>query len=71
MIGAVIAYLGGDCVNPPIGQATANCANDSNVCALAVRHLAGVVTKIELAAIATKVGFAHMVIGADHAALEN
>jgi hypothetical protein len=56
---------------PPIGEAATDHAFDDQICALPVVHVAGVVAQIELAAVAAKVGFAKVVIGADHAALED
>ena len=65
------ANLGGEAINPPIGQATAYSALQDGRSALAIVHIAGVVAQIELGTVAAKVRLAHMVIGADHAALEN
>ncbi len=69
MIGGAI--LGGEFISPPIGQALAFHALQNDAGAFAVAHSAGVVAKVELAAVAAKVRFAHVVIGADHAALED
>ena len=63
--------LGGESINPPIGQALADAALERQRGALAVRHGARIVAEIELAAVTAQVGFAHVVIGADHAALED
>lgn len=71
MMGGAAYSLGGECVRPPIGKATAFHALEDDSGAFAVRHFAGVVAQIEFAAVAVQMGRAQMVIGADHAALEN
>ena len=63
--------LGGEQTSPPIGEALAFHAFDDDRGALAIGHAASVVAQIELAAVAAKVSLAHVMIGADHAALEN
>lgn len=63
--------LGGESINPPIGQALTLGPFQDKGCALAVCHVAGVVAKVELFAVAAKVRFAHVMIDTDHAALEN
>ena len=55
----------------PVHEALAACALDRFNRALAVSQLAGVVAEIEFAAVPRQMGFAHVVIGADHAALED
>ncbi len=65
------AILGGEFISPPIGQALALHTLQNDAGALAVAHGAGVVAKIELTAVAAKVSLAHVVIGADHATLED
>ena len=65
------AVLGGEPVNPPIGQATANAALQDQCSALPVVHIAGVVAQIELGTVAAKVRLTHMVIGANYTAFEN
>ena len=42
------AVLGGDCVNPPIGQALASDTNEGDWSALLLRHSAGIVVKVGL-----------------------
>ena len=65
------ASLGGESTNPPIGQAATLAALQDHRGVLAVVQLAGVVAKVELPAVAAKVRFAHVVISADDAALED
>lgn len=67
----ITAALGGDCTSPPIGEALAFRSGKNSGGAFAIAHFAGVIAKIELFAVATKVRFAHVVIGSDHAPLEN
>jgi len=67
----MLATLGGEFVSPPIGEAATDAAFEDFVSACRIRQLAGVVAQIELRTVAAKVGFAHVVIGADHAALED
>lgn len=64
-----MAVLGREAINPPIGQATSFAALENECSALAIGHSAGVIAKGELAGMAATVGFAHRVIGADHARL--
>jgi hypothetical protein len=59
------------CVSPPIGEALASGTEKGCVSAHSVVLLAGVVAKVELCGVAGKVRFAHVVIGADHATLED
>jgi hypothetical protein len=59
------------CVSPPIGQTLANRPHEGRVSALGIVHLAGVVAEVELGGVSSKVRLAHVVIGADHAALED
>ena len=54
-----------------ICQALADCADNGKVSAFGIGDLAGVVAEIELAAVAAEMRFAHVVIGADHTALED
>ena len=63
--------LGGESINPPIGQALALGSFERKRSALPIRHSASIVTEVELAAVAAKVRLAHVVISADHAALED
>jgi len=65
------ASLGGELVSPPIGEAATLATLEDQGGALAIVHVAGVVAQIELGAVAAKVCFTHVVIGADHAALED
>ena len=65
------AILGGEFISPPIGQALALHALQDDASAVAVAHGAGVIAKVELAAVAAQVSLAHVVVGADHAALED
>ena len=58
-------------IRPPIGEAFASNALERNVRALVVRVFAGIITEIELRRVAMQVGLAQVVIGADHAALED
>ena len=64
------AVLGGEAVNPPIGQATANATLQDQRSALPIVHVAGVVAQIKFGTVAAKVRFAHVMISADYAALE-
>ena len=57
--------------SPPIGEAATLATFEDQGSALAVVQFAGVVAKVELGTVAAKVGLAHVVVGADHAALEN
>ena len=66
-----MVVLGGELVSPPIGEALTLSALEDHRGALAVRDLAGVVAKVELGGVAAKVRFAHVVVGADDAALED
>lgn len=56
------ASLGGEFVSPPIGKAAAFGPPENEGSAFTVIHVAGVVPKIELGAVAAKVRFAHVVI---------
>src|SRR3546814_17525868 len=58
-------------VSPPIGKALTFDAAKGFVGTLCVSDLAGVVTEIKLGTVAGQMGFAHVVIGSDHAALED
>ena len=66
----VTAILGGELVNPPIGQALAFHALEGDGSTVRVVKGAGVVAEVELPAVAAKVGFREVVIGSDHATLE-
>jgi hypothetical protein len=70
MTGGISAILGGELINPPIGQTAANATLEDKRSAFPVIHASCVVTQIELGTVATKVRFAHVVIGADHTTLE-
>src|SRR5690348_14036234 len=64
-------YLGGELTNPPIGEAAALHALENVGGALCVALVLGRVAKIELGKVAVHVSGAHVVIGADNAALED
>jgi hypothetical protein len=64
-------YLGGEQTNPPIGKATAFHALENVAGAFRVALVLGRVAKIELGKVAVHMGSAHVVIGADDAALED
>ena len=66
----ITAVLGGEFNNPPISEALAFHALHDDSGAFASGQFAVVVTKGKLFAIAASVGFAHVAIGADDAALE-
>lgn len=65
-----LTFLGCDCASPPIGQALADSAQQVFIGAFEVAHLAGVVTEVELGAVAMQMLLADVVIGADDAALQ-
>jgi hypothetical protein len=54
-----------------MGQALALDALEGEVRALAIAEVFDVVTKIELGGVAVQMALSHVVIGADHAALED
>ena len=66
-----VTVLGGEAINPPISEAATDTTAQDFSGAFGVGQFAGVVAQIELGAVTAKVGFAHVVIGADHAALED
>jgi hypothetical protein len=66
-----VKLLGGELISPPIGEALALHALEDDGGALTIVHGTGVVAKIELTAVAAQVSLAHMVVGADHATLED
>lgn len=53
-----------------IGEAFPASAFQCHYGAFTVSDIAGVIAKIKFMTVAAKVGFAHVVIGSDHAALE-
>jgi hypothetical protein len=65
------ASLGGESISPPIGKTATLATLEDGCSALSIGHVAGVVAQIELGTVAAKVSLAHVVIGADHAALED
>ena len=68
----VLRGLGGlESINPPIGWALADCALQGHRSAFPVGDGAGIVTEVKFSTVARQVRFAHMVIGSDHAALQN
>ena len=67
----ITAVLGGEFVSPPIGEATAFTTFENERSGLAIGDRARVVAQVKFSAVAAKVRFAHVVIGTDHAALED
>ena len=58
-------------MRPPIGKALAGDALQGQIRAFVIVQLAGVVAEVELCGVAAKVRFAKVVVGANHAALED
>src|SRR3546814_17833576 len=58
-------------VSPPLGKGLTFDAAKGLVCTRGVSDLAGVATEIKLGTVAGQMGFAHVVICSDHAALED
>ena len=71
MRGAATKYLGCEVVNPPIGETAAFHALQDIGGAIAVGFVLSRVAKIELGKVTVHVRGAHVVIGADNAALED
>jgi len=64
-------FLSGEFVSPPIGEALADATLERQLGALRIGHKASLVAEVELGTVTGKVRLAHVVIGADHAALED